>query len=172
MKSRFSAQESTIKRELMNTMTKIKATSLKIEQDEFTGEVKVIFDRNGTRYTKICKVWGNARDNLRAIGLSIEYMYRAVEIYGVDSQSKEFDNLIKGIFLSMEATPDDTVLKLVYSNNWYEILGVSSNASKLDIQNAFRSLSKVHHPDVGGDKDTFIKIKEAMEKGIKGVESK
>jgi len=87
-KRRFHAQESTVKRELRNTMNKIDATSLKISLDEFTGEVEVVFDRNGKRYTKKCSRWENSLDNLRAIGLSIEYLYRAVEIYGIESQEE------------------------------------------------------------------------------------
>ena len=85
-KRRFSAQDSTTKKDLRNIMNKIEATSLKIEMDEFTGEVKVIFDRNGRRYTKKCSRWEYASDNLRAIGLSIDYLYRAVEIYGIESE--------------------------------------------------------------------------------------
>ena len=66
-KRRFKAQEATTKRELRSTMNKIEATSLKISQDEFTGEVEVIFDRNGKRYTKKCSRWENSLDNLRAL---------------------------------------------------------------------------------------------------------
>ena len=57
VKRRFSAQDSTIKRELRNTMNKIEATSLKIEQDEFTGEVKVIFDRDGFGFDAATKYY-------------------------------------------------------------------------------------------------------------------
>ena len=117
VKRRFSAQESTVKKDLRNTMTKIEATSLKISQDEFSGEVEVIFDRDGKRYTKKCSRWENSLDNLRAIGLSIEYLYRAVEIYGIESQ-EEFNNVVNSTFVGIEATQDDSVFKLGNETNW------------------------------------------------------
>lgn len=166
-KRRFKAQESTVKRELMNTIKKVEATSLKIEQDEFLGEVKVVFDRNGKRYTKTCNRWEHSLDNLRAIQLSIEYLYRAVEVYGVDHDEKEFNNLFDQIFIGMEATPDDSVLLLTNQSEWYEILGVSINATKKEIVNAYKALAKVHHPDVGGNKETFIKLRNAYEEAMK-----
>lgn len=164
-KRRFVAQESTIKKELRNTMTKIDASSLKIEQDEFSGEVKVIFDRNGKRYTKTCSKWIDSRDNLRAIGLSIEYLYRAVEVYGVESK-EEFNDLIDQVFIGLEAAPNDDALLLGFGNLWWNVLGVKSDATKTDITNAYKSLAKIHHPDNGGDKEQFIKLRTAYEEGI------
>ena len=54
VKRRFSAQDKTVKSHLRGIMNKIGATSLKISLDEFSGEVEVIFDRDGKRYTKKC----------------------------------------------------------------------------------------------------------------------
>jgi len=166
MARRFSAQESTIKRELMNTMRKVNATSLKIEMDEFTGEVKVVFDRNNRRYTKSCTKWENSLDNLRAIGLSIEYLYRAIEVYGVSSEEDEFNEMFENVFLGYEATPDDTVLMIENRNKWYDILGVTQDADKITIINAFKALAKVHHPDTGGDSKTFMRLRKAYEEGL------
>ena len=168
-KRRFNAQESTVKRELRNTMKKVDATSLKIEQDEFTGEVKVVFDRDGRRYTKSCSRWEESLDNLRAIQLSIEYLYRAIEVYGVDSSEEEFNDYFNSVFIGIEATPDDSVLLIADKNTWNEILGVSKEATKKEIINAFKALAKTHHPDVGGDSDTFIRLRKAYEEGISTI---
>ena len=162
VKRRFSAQESTVKKDLRNTMTKIEATSLKISQDEFSGEVEVIFDRDGKRYTKKCSRWENSLDNLRAIGLSIEYLYRAVEIYGIESQ-EEFNNLFNSTFVGIEATPDDSVFKLGNETNWWEILGVSKQATKEEIKNGFKSMARIHHPDKGGNPEQFLKVRKAYD---------
>lgn len=40
----------------------------------------------------------------------------------------------------------------------YSILGVEENASAKEIKAAYRSRSKVHHPDTGGDSETFNEI--------------
>ena len=48
--------------------------------------------------------------------------------------------------------------------NYYDILGVSKNASQDEIKKAFRSLSKKYHPDKnGGDDSKFKEINEAYD---------
>lgn len=45
--------------------------------------------------------------------------------------------------------------------DYYKLLGVGRNDSLWTIKKRFRELSKVHHPDVGGDVEVFQKISEA-----------
>lgn len=47
--------------------------------------------------------------------------------------------------------------------NYYEILGVSKDASLQEIKKAYRTLAKEHHPDAGGDEAKFKAIQEAYE---------
>jgi len=47
--------------------------------------------------------------------------------------------------------------------NYYDILGVSKNASKEEIKQAFRKLAIENHPDKGGQKEKFQEIQEAYE---------
>jgi hypothetical protein len=168
--ARFSAQEGTVTKELISTMKKMDASNLKVNKDLFTGEVGIIFDRGGKRYNFKCKNYDNQLDNYRAAQLSIEYLYRALESYGVTSSDESvFDKIFGTFFLGFEATPDDTVLLLSDGGKWHEILGVRENASKSDIMNAYRSLAKIHHPDVGGSKEMFLKLRKAYEEGIKNA---
>lgn len=47
--------------------------------------------------------------------------------------------------------------------DYYEILGVSKDASDKDIKSAFRKLAKKYHPDVSKEPDAAEKFKEAQE---------
>jgi DnaJ-class molecular chaperone len=45
----------------------------------------------------------------------------------------------------------------------YKILGVERSASVEEIRKAYKDLSKIHHPDKGGDEEMFKKINRASE---------
>jgi DnaJ family protein A protein 2 len=45
----------------------------------------------------------------------------------------------------------------------YSILGVSKTATDEEIKQAYKKLAREHHPDKGGNKETFQKIQEAYE---------
>ena len=167
-KRRFTAtQQSTVK-DLQRIMTKIAATSLRIEQDVMGGGVKVIFDRAGKRYVRECTRWLDSLDNLRAIGLQIDYLYRALEVYGVDMSETSFDQEFDNVFAGYLAAPDDNALLLGDgSAKWWEVMGIKPEATPEDIRNAFRSLSRIHHPDAGGNEEDFKRLRKAYDEGMK-----
>ena len=47
------------------------------------------------------------------------------------------------------------------NKNYYEILGVTENATQDEIKKSYRNLSKIHHPDKGGDENKFKEVSEA-----------
>jgi DnaJ-domain-containing protein 1 len=171
IRSRFQAQPKTIQRDLQNVMTKMEATSLKISQDVFEGTAEIVFDRNGQRYSFRCSKYEDALDNLRAAQLTISYLWRALEEYGVASDIETIDKTFAQFFLGFAATPDDTALLLGSGQEeWWEILGVRPDASRLAITNAFRALAKVHHPDVGGDPTDFKRLRVAYEQALEAIQ--
>lgn len=170
-KRRFDAKQQTIIRDLQAILTKLGATSLKLNSpnllDDSDVEAVITFDRAGRRYRVACDRWGHWLDNLRAAQLAIEYTWRIAEGYGVETSDEE---LLTRIFGALEAPLDPDLLLLGDgSAAWYDVLGVEPAASKAAIVNAFRALSKVHHPDAGGRSDDFVRLKKAYEEGIKAA---
>ena len=168
MTRRFTATQQTTIKDLQRIMTTLGATSLRIDQDVMGGGVKVIFDRAGKRYVRECKRWPDSIDNLRAIGLQISYLYRALEVYGVEMSETDFDQEFNGIFGGFLATPDDNVLLLGSGQSkWWEVLGTKPDASRDDIRNAYRALARIHHPDVGGIEEDFKRLRAAYDEAMK-----
>ena len=46
---------------------------------------------------------------------------------------------------------------------FYARLGLTNSAGAVDVKKAYRELSKIVHPDKGGDKDLFLLLKQAYE---------
>ena len=49
------------------------------------------------------------------------------------------------------------------ASDYYEILGVSKDATNEQIKKAYRKKALEHHPDRGGDQDEFKKVNEAYQ---------
>ena len=47
--------------------------------------------------------------------------------------------------------------------DYYELLGVSRDASEKELKSAFKKKAMQHHPDKGGNPDTFKQINEAYQ---------
>ena len=49
------------------------------------------------------------------------------------------------------------------SKDYYKSLNINRNATQDEVKKAFRKLSKTHHPDKGGDENTFKELSEAYD---------
>lgn len=169
-KRRFNAQPQTIQRELSTIVKRMGATSLKINQDIFAGTAEIIFDRAGQRYVFRCAKYADPMDNLRAAQLTISYLWRALEEYGVTSETKTIDQVFAQFFLGFAAPPDDSALLLGSGKSqWWEVLGIKPDAPKQAIINAFRALAKTHHPDAGGNPEDFKRLRDAYDQAMQQV---
>lgn len=54
-------------------------------------------------------------------------------------------------------------LLVIMAKDYYEILGVSRNASSDEIKRAYRKLAQQYHPDKGGDERKFKEVNEAYQ---------
>lgn len=170
MTRRFSASSETTINSFYKLMTELQATSLKINQDVMNNKVEVIFDRLGFRYVFRCEKWKNTNDNLRAIYHSIRFLYKALSEYGVVKDEQAFDETFHRVFGGFLATPDDTALLLGDgSEHWSSVLGIPRETTREAIRNAFRALSKIHHPDVGGDEEDFKRLRKAFDNAMAEV---
>jgi hypothetical protein len=94
------------------------------------------------RYTRVA-------DNLAAVAATLEAM-RAIERHGGAE-------ILNRAFLGFAALPERA------SQPWREVLGIPGSATMTIVEERFRSLVQVHHPDKGGDREKFEAIVQARE---------
>lgn len=95
-------------------------------------------------------MYDRVADNLAAIAATLSAM-RAIERHGGAT-------ILDRAFLGFAALPERA------TQAWRETLGIGEGLANLDIvEQRFRSLAKVHHPDTGGDSDKFNEIVQARE---------
>lgn len=93
--------------------------------------------------------YASVADNLAAIAATLEAM-RAIERHGGAE-------ILDRTFQGFAALPEST------ERPWREVLGFASGSivRLLELEERFRELAKVHHPDTGGDEERFKEINEA-----------
>jgi hypothetical protein len=117
--------------------------------------VAIYFKYDGKDIVMCCDNYPRVWENIYALAKAVEAL-RGLERWGVS----EF---LQRAFTGFKALP--TAIEL--SHAWYNILGVDKNASAEEIKAAYRTKSKVHHPDSpGGSAASFQLIKTAYEQGM------
>ena len=109
----------------------------------------IYFQHEGRQVCFACDKWSTVEDNLRAISLTLEAV-RGMERWGAAS--------IEATFTGYAALPAPA------GANWWEVLGLSSpGADAHMVLTAYRALVKQHHPDMGGDREQFLKVQQAYQ---------
>lgn len=93
------------------------------------------------KYTKV-------EDNLQAIYHIIEARRTELRHGGL--------NIVRQTFTGFKALPPA-------KEKWHEVLGVNEDAVEKDVRDAYRTLAKKHHPDVGGNTSDWERITKAYE---------
>lgn len=88
-------------------------------------------------------------DNLAAIAATLEAM-RAIERHGGGQ-------ILERAFLGFAALPERA------TQHWREVLGIEGHATSQLVEDRFRTLAQVHHPDKGGDRNKFEEIVQARD---------
>lgn len=115
-----------------------------------------VYWESGKRKTQRCMaidMYDRVADNLAAIAATLAAM-RAIERHGGAT-------ILDRAFLGFAALPENA------SQPWRDVLGITTHAPTLQtVQDRFRALVMVHHPDRGGDREQFeaiVRAKEAAE---------
>lgn len=120
--------------------------------------VVLYFTRKGIDIAIACDAWNTVDANLRAISLTVEAI-RGMERWGTEE-------MVDRTFTGFKALPD-AIITPPPSRRWHDVLGVSENAARQEIVNAYRNLAKIHHADAGGDDAKFIEITQAYNEGMR-----
>lgn len=111
--------------------------------------VAVYFKRKGRDVVLACDQYETLHDNMRAIGKTAEAM-RGIERWGAS-------DMLDRAFTGFEALPAP--------EQWWDVLGVPSNASGADIERAYRAKAMAAHPDQGGSDAAMSRLNAARDQG-------
>jgi hypothetical protein len=104
-----------------------------------------------------CDRYDEWRDNLRAIGLSLEAL-RAVDRYGVTRRAEQYKGWAK-LPGTVEASGFTSLEEA------YQVLAAASGivAGRHSYMDAYRAAAAKHHPDHGGDAEQFKRVQAAKD---------
>lgn len=117
--------------------------------------VAVYFTYNGAQQCIPCDKWDSVKDNVRAIGLTVEAL-RGLERWG----AKE---MVNAAFRGFKALPEAIIMGEGTARAWWEVLEIPRDSDIQTAQRAYKELLQTKHPDRGGSDSEFIELKNAWE---------
>lgn len=103
-----------------------------------------------------CDAYRKIEENAYAIAKTIEAL-RGIERWGAS-------DMMERAFRGFAALADGS------KRPWREVLGVTiPNPGVLDVEEAFRKLARIHHPDTGGDTSRFQELVSARDEAKKEI---
>jgi hypothetical protein len=117
--------------------------------------VAVYFTLNGRQQCIPCDKWDSVKDNVRAIGLTVEAL-RGLDRWG----AKE---MVDAAFSGFTALPAGGASA---SENWWDVLGVDPDATRDKVRSAYLKLAQEMHPDTGGSEAAMLRLNKAYQEGM------
>lgn len=117
--------------------------------------VALYFTRNGEELCIPCDKFTTTYANLRAVGLTLEYI-RRMERYGTSE-------MVNAAFQGFKALPETSAIVTPYNRPWNEVLQVTPDADPEIIRAAWKRLVARYHPDNPdtGDSGKFEEVQRA-----------
>lgn len=112
--------------------------------------VAVYFERNNKPLCIACDRFASVDANMSAIAKTIE-AFRGIERWGASS-------MLDRAFRGFEALPSPAGMQ-----PWWEALGLTQNATRDQVEHAWRRLRSATHPDHGGSPEAFQRATAAYE---------
>lgn len=120
--------------------------------------VAVYFMLGGKPRVLCCDAWKSVEANMRAIAITVRDL-RRIQKRGVSDFLPRAYSGFETKQLPDEAGPDA-------GGAWWQVLGVSPDASEEEIHRAYRQRAKETHPDTGGSHEDFHRVTEAFNEAI------
>jgi hypothetical protein len=112
--------------------------------------------KNGRTRVIACDAWRSVRENLRAIGITIQSM-RAMDR---SRASQALERIVESFTASSLPAPRP---------HWAEVLDVRAPYSVAQIEAAYKAQALRRHPDQGGTAAQFIELQQAREAALRHV---
>lgn len=101
-----------------------------------------------------CDAWHTVRENLRALGMAVEYIRGLKRCGAGEIQERS----LAGFALLPERAGE-------HFDPW-EVLGLERGASRDEVQRKLRELTRTEHPDHGGSNERFARITRAHREAL------
>ena len=138
---------------LLGGRSPVLSSNLRLRQDELPYAnqrepedpgVAVYFTYKGKQHCFACDDWNRVRDNVRAIGKTIEAL-RGIERWGTG-------DMLERAFQGFEALPNP--------QQWWHVMGFESfnHLTPEIVEDRYRELSMQRHPDRGGTAEQMAEL--------------
>lgn len=120
--------------------------------------IAVYFSVDNKAMAICCDKWNSVEANLRALTMSVEAM-RGLDRWGVSQ-------ILDRAFMGFKALPEKAA-----GFPWWEVLGVSRVCTAMEVEEAYKKKSKIHHPNAGGEAHKWQELRNAYEEALKQLKN-